>query len=279
MRAPCDNAPYVPFIWTTQGPGSRTTCPWTQAWASTQYAQFILCLGMPCQPVLRRDLDFHGLPLARPQLLMDDAARVTRLPNGEPITNDWLQSVLSSNGIAGTVTSFEASDPKLWAQSHSVCLSVTVQPPADAAVSGAAPLRFHLKRIVPRDMEPRALQKWKRDLHSYHNEAVFYRSVASRLQSKLPVPRAYFVHASYTPAAVGGGDDGDALLDSTFLFLLQHVEEAEYLQASPLSLPQVHCTLEALARLHAAAWEDPAVLCEAGADLHPHATFWSLDKR
>eukprot|EP00932_Pfiesteria_piscicida_P019088 SRR837773.5920.p1 GENE.SRR837773.5920~~SRR837773.5920.p1 ORF type:complete len:275 (-),score=52.32 SRR837773.5920:42-866(-) len=66
-------------------------------------------------------------------------------------------------------------------------------------------------------------------------------------------------------------------MNSGVMYLMEAVDHLE--QVSPLSFEQASSSVRALAKLHAAAWEDPAVLDVASKRLHPLAGYWTTLQR
>ncbi|KAK3239938.1 hypothetical protein CYMTET_50170 [Cymbomonas tetramitiformis] len=189
---------------------------------------------------------------------------------GHPLTCDSLSTLLDEAG--GSVSAFELvpGSERRWPQSHSAKLRVC---------QGDIARTIFLKKVeaagATSDKPPATL---RRDMLSNRCEARFYREFA-------PVLRARGVHLIEALAVVeqlseldlaGGKRDGQR--GGGVLLLLESAEGFD--QASPLTRAQAQCALAGLAQLHAAAWEDRALLRQAAIRLHEGGgTWWALRQR
>lgn len=212
-------------------------------------------------------------------------------PKSDHGMSDLLGDSLDLPGLLGrgTITSAEVvpGTERRWPQSHSAVLHVRWADGEDACI--------FLKRTPAAVCGSEgARPNWRRDALSCRAEARFYSEFAPTLRERgVRLPRCLAVSvdplldamlpsaARHTPvagdvAATCGASAAPAKAGTVLVLERFHA----CTQHSPLSRPQALRSLQSLARLHAAAWEDVGLLRRAAERLHPTGgTWWALPKR
>jgi len=164
---------------------------------------------------------------------------------------------------------------RLWPQSHSALLRL------DLDNEDRASMNLFLKKVIAGGMVEKSVRDLQRDLAGSRAEIRFYLEFADLLRSRgLPLLKA-FLSEEHLP-----GLDLEGVPDSQLEGLLRQggallvLESADgYMQASPLNADQARQSLGALAKMHAAAWQDEHLLRAAADRLNPIAGYWSLHQR
>lgn len=118
-----------------------------------------------------------------------------------------------------------------------------------------------------------------RNALSCRAEGRFYSEIAPALRQRgVRLPHCLGIQVDPALDALDACAPSAPLTHRGVLILLERLDDA--CQHSPLSRPQALASLRALARFHAAAWEDAPLLQHAEARLHPGGgTWWALAKR
>ena len=218
----------------------------------------------------------HGLATGRA------TPSLTRL-NGEKISAEWLSEVLQRAEAQGqqplssskvSSVSWDGSTAKLWPQSHSMELLLTLD--------DSLPARLFLKKVDAQHMTGKPLSSLRRDLTSNRVEARWYKNFSSEIQKRgVPLLRSPLVDEQLDCLDYAEGSEGEdqALRQGKMMLLLECVDQAAYIQQSPLNMQQASQSLRLLAGFHAAAWEDRGLLQEASKKLHAQGCYWALSRR
>lgn len=199
----------------------------------------------------------------------------TSLLNGTPISAAWVQEKLAhaldhigpvaplgqgtgKNIRQVTATAAgEGSDEEVLetGQSMSCELKFTIvlaAPKADAEAGKSQKtetfLSLYVKKIQARNFATKDLASLRRDLASCYNEAQFYTHMAPVLRADgfvLPTPVHVESHSYHNSPS------GQRVRDSEYLFVLERIDPALYLQHSPLTHSEAVLSLDLLARMHA----------------------------
>ena len=207
---------------------------------------------------------------------------LTRL-DGQDLSAEWLSSVLKQAEESGqqplhsnkvSSVGFDNATQKLWPQSHSVELLLTLE-------SGPEAAKLFLKKVDAQHMPAKAVHALRRDLESNRNEARWYKNFSSQLlQRGVPLLRAPLVEEQLDCLDHAGGSEAeDILRRGKMMLLLECVNQSAYTQQSPLTRQQVNQSLKLLATFHAAAWEDRGLLQRASQMLHAQGCYWALSRR
>jgi len=200
--------------------------------------------------------------------------------DGEPLD---LSTLLEGGAISRA--DIVPGTERRWAQSHSAALRV------QWSSDGGQGFVF-LKR-TPADPAAPPRPNWQRDAISCRAEARFYAEFAPVLRERgVRLPRCHAVRIDPRLDALHDGERAAAAAVTATsssppppppqcggtLLVLECLDAAA--QHSPLSRVQALRSLTALARFHAAAWEDAPLLARAAERLHlGGGTWWSLQKR
>ena len=211
---------------------------------------------------------------------------LTRL-DGQDLSAEWLSSVLKKAEESGqqplhsskvSSVGFDNATQKLWPQSHSVELLLTLD---ESGPEAAAAAKLFLKKVDAQHMPAKTVHALRRDLESNRNEARWYKNFSSQLlQRGVPLLRAPLVEEQLDCLDRAGGSEAeDILRQGKMMLLLECVDQAAYGQHSPLTGQQVNQSLKLLASFHAAAWEDRGLLQRASQVLHAQGCYWALSRR
>eukprot|EP00927_Polykrikos_kofoidii_P050073 TRINITY_DN44015_c0_g1_i1.p1 TRINITY_DN44015_c0_g1~~TRINITY_DN44015_c0_g1_i1.p1 ORF type:complete len:475 (-),score=60.29 TRINITY_DN44015_c0_g1_i1:206-1630(-) len=183
-----------------------------------------------------------------------------------------------------------------WPQSHSAKLNVSLgSEDVSTGVRSDEQRKMYLKKVIAQGLpSTKSLSALRRDLASNRNEARFYSEFASILAARgVPLLSCVVLEqrldnalgdhvdeGPFSPVAGEGNSCGneEARLRSGGMVLVMESAEG-YEQTSPLSLEQTRQSLQLLAKMHGAAWEDQELLLLASRRLHPVGGYWTLDKR
>lgn len=203
------------------------------------------------------------------------ATDIARDLNGDPITADWLSSI-----VGARVESYSAPESSAvrYLMSDAVRLKLN-----GLSAEDSCPQTLFYKRVVLRELEHVQLKmqtapaKILRDVTSYQVESSFLGSRACKrlCESGARIPKCY--HVSSEPAA-----EEESLLDSRFGLLMEdYSPEKGWSQVGLLDREQLRAVLSALADMHAFFWsfggdEDYAELCAAVWD---RATYYTPDRQ
>ncbi|CAE7249401.1 Rev1 [Symbiodinium sp. CCMP2592] len=207
--------------------------------------------------------------------------------DGQDLSAEWLSSVLKKAEESGqqplhsskvASVDFDNATQKLWPQSHSVELLLTLD---ESGPEAAAAAKLFLKKVDAQHMPAKTVHALRRDLESNRNEARWYKNFSSQLlQRGVPLLRAPLVEEQLDCLDRAGGSEAeDILRQGKMMLLLECVDQAAYGQQSPLTGRQVNQSLKLLASFHAAAWEDRGLLQRASQVLHPQGCYWALSRR
>jgi hypothetical protein len=191
--------------------------------------------------------------------------------DGEPISTAALANALSAlDGRQAVEVADVQADECSGAGGTSAVLSLTLAGEAHET------RQLFLKKVTAAALVKKAWADRRRSLAYGRTEVRFYTEFAAALSARgCRLPRVGAIVSDF--AALGedsevttpAGDEPppEALARCGALLLLEPAAKAEWWQGSPLSEAQARATLAALARLHAAAWEDRALLAAAATRL------------
>ena len=202
------------------------------------------------------------------------ASSITAGLDGEPHARvlealGALEAVASEARVVGTVVEDELKQPN----SHSAVLRV--------ALSDGSERRVFVKKVAASHLAHKPWADRRRSLGYARCELRFYREFAPGLD--VGVPRVALLEDGL--AALGDDDDrgGDeppaAELAACGAVMWLEPIAGGFEQASPLPPERAAVVLAAAARLHAAAWEDAAVLARAADRLQRHGGSFALSIR
>ena len=212
---------------------------------------------------------------------------ICELPDGTQLDGTWMAKVLCAPEAAGMTISIPAAD--VVRGPHSVAARLLLHHSSAAAL----PSSVFIKRVVPRQLPPRAATKWIRDAQSYRAEVGFYAHYVEPLRKQgVQLPITYKVVsqglddlskilAEYesSPDTVPAEAVADVVQRCHFLCFVEDLNPAMYRQDMLLGSQEMERVLCAMARMHAAHWEDVEVLRDASLRLFAQGAYWSPDKR
>lgn len=203
------------------------------------------------------------------------ATDVARDLNGDPITAEWLSSI-----VGARVKSYSAPEPSAvrYLMSDAVRLKLKLE-----KSQNSAPESLFYKRVVLRELEHIQLklktspEKILRDVTSYQVESCFLASRACKrlCDSGARIPRPF--HVASEPAA-----KGESLLDSRFSLLMEdYSPENGWSQFGLLDGGQLRAVLSGLADMHAFFWSftGDSDYEELSAAVWDRATYYTPDRQ
>jgi len=198
----------------------------------------------------------------------------------EDISGDHVTCERLSSALRRGVRSVEVVEgtERRWPQSHSAKLRLTVE---ESESEGT--MELFLKKVVARYLPEQPLDDLRRDLLSNRVEARFYSEFVPILSARgLRLLKAAFVDeqlAALDEHPASAAAEQERVLRQGGVMLLLDCADHRYFQVSPLDEQQLRCTLRALAHLHAAAWEDEALLHAAAERMNKEGGYWKMSQR
>jgi len=206
--------------------------------------------------------------------------------DGQALSCEELTAILRK---AGDITEDQAvatvevvpGSERRWPQSHSAKLRLSLLPSSGEVEAKGEERLIFLKKVLTREAASDSLEALCRDLASNANEAHFYNEFQDLLVKRgLPLLKAYHVDLRLPwmeqNVDITAADEA-SLRKGGMLCLLESAEG--YFQTSPLSVEQAKTSLNLLAKMHGAAWQDEKLLARAAHRLQPVAGYWTLEKR
>ena len=218
---------------------------------------------------------------------------ICELPGGTPFDISWLAQALGASAEAAAGWSYSIPAGDVVRGPHSVAARLLLHQSSSATAAGL-PASVFVKRVVPAQLPPRAPTKWIRDAQSYRAEVGFYAHFLEPLRKQgVLLPTTYKVVAeglddltkmlaqyeSSSPDAVSAEEVAQVVQRCHFMCLVEDLNPAQYRQDMLLGKQEMERVLCAMARMHAATWEDFEILKDAQHQLFAQGSYWSPDKR